>query len=1092
MKIIKLLTEYQENPIGLDEAAPAFSWQLTSDRQNVKQCAYQLRVRKERDQSEAWNTGRVATPRAANIVYEGAPLEPCERYGVSLHVWDEAGYTAEAEGFFETGLMNPSIDAWEGAEWIAAPRYSIMARTRGVFRIEATFRLADGANRAGIVFGANDYRLLDESLNEYGLAGENYIRYEINAAKQTLDIFRVGYAAEDRADTPFASVVLPEGLLSSDDGQFHTLNVLVSGNQAQAYLDGTAVDVPAGLCELSGRFLNPRGGNDVLTYPRLNEIGFFAGKKGKVLFRNLTVANVRAPGAVFIDERPADTAIFGALPVEDGCFVVHSRQITADPSTTAIPMLRRACTVREGLTRARLYVTARGIYEAAVNGKIITNSLLAPGLTQYDKRLQYQTYDVTQLLTPGENALGVTLASGWWSDAQTYTVANYNYFGDKEALLCKLVMEYADGSREVIVSEPEAWRYCGDGPWQYAGFFMGEQYDARQSALAAAYALPDFDDSAWEHPVVFKPTPIPAFYPGFGREWPAVNETEPLLIGGYDAPVRIVETRQAQQHITQSDRVHIYDFGQEMAGVPEITFHEKAGTRIYIRYGEMLYPDLPRYGRNIGRLMQENYRDAESTDVYICCGDPAGETYRPRFTFHGFRYVEVNGVTHASALHEVRAHQYSSITEFDGSFRSSDEMLNRFVENVKWSQRCNFINIPTDCPQRNERMGWVGDTHVFCNTALHNSNLKLFYERNLTAMTDLQDGEGRYPEIAPVGAGFGGVTYECATIFMAWELYQQYGDFRVLTRFYPGMKRYMDYMTGMGMPGFGRAERIGPLADWLAFDETDSWLMWNAFYYREAALMEKIAGLLGKAEDQARYAELKADIRRFWNYVFVEAETGRTLTSFGKLCDTQCSYALALAYGITDNPVRMSAHLARKVKENGYCVSTGFFGTGLLNRALSQNGYRDEAWWMLLQRKFPSWLYPVTQGATTIWEHWDSYTEENGFGGYNAMNSFNHYSLGSVLSWMYDEILGIQRQERYPGFSHFLLKPDVRMLDYASGSVASPAGTIESGWNRENGCIHYACTIPANTSATLVLPDGSKHELGSGHYEFTVPERIQK
>lgn len=798
MKITKLLTESMENPIGLDEAAPAFSWKLAALGRNVRQQAYQLRVQRESDQAEVWNTGRVSTACAANIAYAGAPLEPCQRYAVSLQVWDGAGHAADAEGFFETGLMNPSIAAWEGARWIAAPRCTVMARTRGVFRVEAAFRLADGADRAGIVFGANDYRLLDESLNEYGLAGENYIRYEVNAGMQTLDIYRVGYGPGDRADAPFASAALPAGLLDAE--HFHTLSVLVSGNQAQAYLDGRAVDVPAGLCELSGRVLNPRGGNDVLTYPRLNEIGFFAGEKGRVLFRNLTVANVRAPGAVYIDQRPGSTAIFPALPVEDGCFVVQNRQITADPSNTSIPMLRRDCTVREGLTRARLYITARGIYEAAVNGQIITNSLLAPGLTQLDRRLQYQTYDVTQLLTPGENTLDVTLASGWWSDAQTYTVANYNYFGDREALLCKLVMDYADGTRQVVVSQPETWRCTGDGPWQYAGFFMGEQYDARRRDMPCT----------WEQPVVYTPAPIPAFDPGFGREWPAVNEGEPLLIGGYDAPVRIVETRQARQHIRQSERVHIYDFQQEMAGVPEITFHEPAGTRIYIRYGEMLYPDLPRYGRNIGRLMQENYRDAESTDVYICRGDPDGETYRPRFTFHGFRYVELNGVTRAPALQEVKAHQYSSITQWDGSFHCSDELLNRFAENVKWSQRCNFISIPTDCPQRNERMGWAGDTHVFCHTALHNSNLQPFYLRNLQAMADLQEENGRYPEIAPVGAGFGGITYECATIFMAWELYQQYGDLRTLARFYPGMKRYMDYMAGLGMPGQGDASRIGP------------------------------------------------------------------------------------------------------------------------------------------------------------------------------------------------------------------------------------------------------------------------------------------
>lgn len=1092
MEIIKLLTEEQENPIGLDEATPAFSWQIASPQQNVMQVAYSLCVRKADDQQTVWQTGRIDAATAANILYAGAPLEGCQRYQVTLHVWDNHGQEAVREGFFETGLMDSSLAAWEGAAWIAAPRFSVMARTRGVFRIETTFRLTAGADRAGLVFGARDARLMDESLNEYGLAGENYIRYELNVSKQTLDIYRVGYALDDCADVPFASVPLPEGLLKTGDSAFHTLSVLVMGNHAQAFLDGTVIDQPQPHPQIPGRVLNPRGCNDVLTYPRLNEIGFFAGETGVVLFQNLRVANVRLPGAVFIDETPAggmhgDT-IFAALPVQEGCFALQHQQVTADPSNTSIPMLRRACPVRDGLTRARLYITARGIYEAVVNGHVITSSPLAPGLTQYDKRMQYQTYDVTKLLTPGENALGVTLSSGWWSDAQTFAVSHYNYFGDKEALLCKLVLEYADGQREVIVSDPNTWRYFGEGPWQYAGLFMGEQYDARHAALASAYALPGFDDSAWEHPVPYQPVTIPGYDPGFGSPWPTVNATEPLLIGGYDAPVHIVETRQATHHIQQSDHVHLYDFGQEMAGVPEITFHEAAGTRILIRCGEVLYPDMPRYGRNIGRLMQENYRDAESTDVYICAGLPEGETYRPRFTFHGFRYLEINGVTHAPQLSEVKAHQYSSITEFDGSFSSSDAVLNRFAENVKWSQRCNFINIPTDCPQRNERMGWVGDTHVFCNTALHNSNLKAFYERNLQAMADLQDDEGRYPEIAPIGGGFGGITYECATIFMSWELYQQYGDRRTLARFYPGMQRYMAYLSHMGMPGIGREDRIGPLGDWLAFDETDSWLMWNAFYYRAALLMEKIATVLSRTEDAHAYAILKSDIRRYWNRVFVDPETGRTRTSTGGMCDTQCSYALGICYEIADDPVRMGAHLARKVQENGHRVSTGFFGTGLVNKALSQHGYRDDAWQMLLQRAFPSWLYPVTQGATTIWEHWDSFTAENGFGEYNSMNSFNHYSLGSVLSWMYDEILGIQRLAEHPGFTHFRLQPDVRMLSYAHGRVASPAGPIESGWRRENGCIHYACTIPANTTATLHLPDGTVHALGSGHYEFTMQE----
>lgn len=1118
MEITRLLTEYQECPMGLEEETPVFSWEFSTKDKKEMQQAYQLQVWKQKDKTEVWNSGKTESTASYPIEYKGSPLEPCTEYGVRLTVWDKTGKRTEKESSFETGLRNPDIEAWEGAGWIAAPRYAVMARTRGVFCIETAFRMAEGANRAGIVFGEGDYRLEDAALNEYGLAGENYIRYEVNCQKENypvLQIYRVGYAPNDSSEIPFASVELINAetgkvlLTSKNREEFHTLSVLVSGNQARASLDGILIDAPMGGNALSGRVLNPRGSNDVLTYPRLNRIGFFAGGTGKVYFKNLTVSNVRAPGAVVIDETPSG-GLYGAASIFEGklaketvgfangdeetaeCFVLSGggtkgeNQVTADPSHTSIPMFRTTWEVKKSVERARLYLTSRGIYEAAINGTAVTNRLLAPGITQYDKRLQYQTYDVTGLLKEGKNGLGVVLSSGWWSDAQTFTVANYNYFGDREALLCKLVVEYADGTREVVVSNPETWQYYGEGPWQYAGLFLGEQYDARRSAIGKEFSLAEFETDGWEKPVTYRSEKIAAYNPGFGRSYPTVNETEPLIVGGYDAPVSVVEVRAAVKRVPTEGQSCLYDFGQEMAGVPELVFREPEGTKILIRYGEMLYPELPRYGKNAGHLMRENYRDAESTDVYICRGDADGEVYRPRFTFHGFRYLELHGVTNFPELCEVKALQYSSVTEFQGSFQCSEPLLNRFAENVRWSQLCNFINIPTDCPQRNERMGWAGDTHVFCRTALYNSNLKLFYERNLQAMADLQEEDGRYPEIAPIGGGFGGITYECATIFMAWELYQQYGDIRTLQRFYPGMKKYMDYMKHAGMPGIGREELVGPLSDWLAFQETDAWLMWNAFYYKEAVLMAKIAKLLEKDEDWWEYSELKKQIHCFWNRRFVEENTGRTLSADGTLCDTQCSYALALEFELTEQPEKIGQHLVRKVKENGYKVGTGFFGTGLLNPALSRTGHGDEAYQLLLQTEYPSWLYPVTQGATTIWEHWDSYTKERGFGEYNSMNSFNHYSLGSVLSWMYEEILGIQRQEEYPGFTHFLLKPDIRKLEYAQGSVASLAGKIESGWYRGEGKLKYHCTIPANTTATLVLPGQEAQELGSGRYEFEV------
>lgn len=1106
----KIFVEYMETPLGLDERAPRFSWKLDSDQKNTFQTSCRIRV-SESDGGECWDSGELITNESKGISYAGRELKPCTAYQVQVEVSDNFGRRTKGLTWFETGFLDGSMAPWEGAKWIGAPGFHVAADTRGVFVIESTFRLEAGSKRAGIVFGANDFRLLDRNQNEFGLEGENFIRFEICLSKDvpSLDIYRVGYAKEDSSEVPFASVPLVnfEGeekkavLTGENKYEFHTLKVVVDGNNSFTYLDDILIDAVEKEeffgKQVVGRTLNPRGFNDVLTYPRLNEIGFFAGGGDTAYFKNLTVKNLRAPGRTYINETPDGglndkKGIFSDIPVKEDCFLVESCQITENPSNMAIPMLRTVFMVDAGkkLAKARLYVTSRGIYDCRINGAEMTDRLLAPGLTQYDKRMNYQTYDITEKLQPGKNGIGVTLSSGWWSDAQTFVVKNYNYFGDKEALLAKLVLTYEDGSIEAAVTNTADWKYFGEGPYRYAGFFLGEQYDARVSHIYETYSLAEFDDRDWEAPAEETVTAMEELCTmpvGFGRTWPAVHENPPELIGGYDAPVYVVDTRCAKTRVKQAEGVYLYDLGQEMAGVPRIHFREKPGTRIILRYAEVLYPDMPEYAGNEGRIMLENYRDASSTDIYICRGDEDGEVYQPRFTFHGYRYIEISGVTNPPVAEEVESLQYSSVREFEGSFVSSHQLLNRFTENVHWSQLCNFINIPTDCPQRNERMGWAGDTHVFCRTALQNSDLKLFYERNLQAMADLQTAEGQFPEIAPVGGGFGGITYECATIFMAWELYQQYGDLRTLERFYPGMKKYMDYMKDKGLPGKGDFSKVGPLGDWLAPEETDVQLLWNAFYYREAVLMEKIAGLLEDSQAAAEYRKLAADCRTYWNETFVDPVSKKTRAQDGSPCDTQCSYVLGLEYGVMGDRAQAAEHLIRKTRERKHTVGTGFFGTGLINQALSKIGAKEDAYKLMLMTDFPSWLYPVTQGATTIWEHWDSYTEENGFGGQNAMNSFNHYSLGSVLSWLYSDVLGIKRQEAYPGYGHFTLEPIIGSLDWAAGSVASPYGTIKSSWKKEEGTLVYQCEIPVNTKASLRLSDGCKEDLGSGCYEFRIP-----
>lgn len=1115
LNIRELFVEYQKEPIGLDERKPRFSWILESDETKVLQSACWIRVVERETGKEVWDSGQLFSDVSTGISYEGAPLLPCREYEVQVEIQDQYGNRTKKKTWFETGFLKDSLEAWDGAEWIGSPEYCVCAKNRGVFILETEFRLEPGSRRAGVVFGAGDYRLLDHRKNELGIEGENYIRYEINLSdreKATLDIYRVGYAPEDRKDVPFVSVPLVNAqgeekhpvITKENAEKFHTLRIEVEGNCAYAYVDDVRVDavterLPWGTIT-AGRMLNPRGRNDVLTYPHLNEIGFFAGEGDRAYFKYLKVRNMRCPANFFIWETPegnldGQKSLFhGKVSVEDGCFVMENGQITADPSHTSIPMFRSNFTVKKEkkLKKARLYLTSRGIYECRVNGKKITERLLPPGLTQYDKRLNYQTYDITEKLNSGKNSIGVTLSSGWWSDAQTFVVKNYNFFGDRESFLAKMLLTYEDGTEEVFVTNTEDWKYYGEGPYLYAGLFQGECFDGRKAELYETYSRADFDDRTWKNPVKVKPVRIEESrtFPGnFGRPWPTVNDSEPKLLGEYDAPVYVVEERCARTRREIEPGVYLYDLKQEMAGVPRITFHkEEEGTVAVIRYAEVLYPDLPEYQGNEGKIMVENYRDAGSTDFYIC-GGREEECYQPKFTFHGYRYIEISGIKNPPKPEEVVSLQYSSIREFQGSFQSSHPLLNRFAENVKWSQKCNFINIPTDCPQRNERMGWAGDTHVFCHTALQNAPLKQFYERNLQAMRDLQTEKGQFPAIAPIGGGFGGLTYECATFLIAWELYQQYGDVRTLETCYPSMKRYLHYLEDQGMLEGGDFEKLGMLGDWLAPEETDLSLMGNAFYYRILFLLEKIAGILKQEEDRLKYEELASKVKAFWNETYIDRKTGRTCAKDGTICDTQCSYVLALEYGVAEDRKNAGRQLLRKVQEKKYTVGTGFFGTGLLNLALTDIGATEEAYKLMLQTAYPSWLYPVTQGATSIWEHWDSYTEEKGFGGQNAMNSFNHYSLGSVLSWMYQVILGIRRDEEQPGYRHFMLKPEIGPLDFAKGSISVPQGIIRAGWKKENGQVIYVCEIPVNTTATLYFPDGRKEELGSGTYERILKEK---
>lgn len=1046
----------------IDEKNPVFAWKLESEKNNVLQESYRILMGSAYGKSDMWDSGEKASDASDGVAYGGRTLSPCTEYYVKLAVKNNFGEYAEREAKFETAFLCDDVSAWDGAEFIGVPEYYVCSEAIGIFSLETEMAI-EGCGQAGIMFGADDYRLENRELNEMRVEGENYILICVVKTKLSavLAVFRVGYSAEDKKEVPLASVKLP----AEAEGSVYRLKLDVTGNCVNIHVNGVFAERVQ---------LNPLGDNDVTTFPRLGNLGYYAGKQTRVHFDGIKCRFLREPSHLFF---ACDTGKGIDIWADENTVIKRK------PDCHALPMLRRNFTAAGRMKRARLYVAARGIYECRINGKAVSDEYFAPGASHFDKRLYYQTYDVTSLIGEGENGIGFTLSSGWWSGSQTFVLGCYNLWGDRESVMAKLVLMYEDGAREVIVTNQRDWDYYGEGAYKFAGFFQGERLDGRQLAEYFDFSRPDFTSSQLKKPALITPDIIPEYnpLPGFFRKFPEMNRTIPKFTGKSHCPVRAAEEIPAVTVASPAKGVYIYDLGQEIAGVCKIKLNGKRGETAVIRYAEMLYPALPEYGELAGRLLVANLRDASSTDKYILSGG-GEEVYSPKFTFHGFRYIEISGVENPPKPGDVIGAQLSSVHEITGKVETDNALLNRFVKNVKYSQLCNFISIPTDCPQRNERMGWAGDTHVFCKTANLGADTKTFYLRYLEALRDGQEENGNLPEIAPVGGGFGGITYGSAMAFIVNDLYDFCADKRIISDNYAAMKKYMDYLSGHDLPG---GADMGPLDDWLALEKTDSRLVWNAFYGRDCALMARFADILGLTDDRALYAEKFRAAKEYFGRTFFDAEKGVTLNMDGMVGDTMGGYAIALAYGMLDgeNMKKAQQRLAQKARESGYKITTGFFGTGLVNPMLSEGGFGADAYCMLTQTGFPGWLYPVTQGATTIWERWDGYTVERGFGGMNTMNSFNHYSLGSVLSWLYEYALGIRHAKGKAGFQKFIIKPDFVGFGKICGGFDTPYGRIESSYEAVGGRVKFDCVVPVNTEAEIILPDETR-KVGSGRYSF--------
>lgn len=700
---------------------------------------------------------------------------------------------------------------------------------------------------------------------------------------------------------------------------------------------------------------------------------------------------------------------------------------------------------------ARLYITAKGIFEPWLNGNRVAEDWLTPGWTDYTKRLEYLTYDITEQLRRGENVFGAIVADGWYCGYLSLR-STRNHYGTEPALLAMLRMVDADGNINIIGSGEE-W-YGSDGPLRSADLYMGEVYDSRKKnpLIDSPY---DFSD--WQKVDVIKP------------------ESSPKLEGKQMPPTRAVEVISAISMAESAGGGHVFDFGQNLVGVVRLKVSAPCGTRITLRYAEMLNED--------GSVYTENLRSAKSTDVYICSGN-GKETYQPRFTFHGFRYVELTGDV-IPALDALTAVVIQTDLVPTGYFSCSHTLVNKLQQNIQWGQRGNFLEIPMDCPQRDERLGWTGDAQIFCRTATFNYDVSSFFRKWMTDVRDAQYEDGSYPDVAPdllrvsndmlnripPHPHSGNAAYAEAGVICPWIIYERYGDKRILEENYAAMCRWIDYQIATSTGYICPPTSYG---DWLATDAVKpAWaptpceLVGTAYFAYTADIMAKIALVLEKLDDARFFSQTRKNVVAAFQHNFVTA-SGRVVG------DTQTGYLLALGFDLIPEELVDAAgsYLIQSLARRNNHLSTGFVGTPLLCPVLSRINRKDLAYQVLLNDGYPSWLFPVKNGATTIWERWNSWTPEDGFGEVN-MNSFNHYAYGAIGEWLYGNVAGIESDPDAPGFKHVYLRPELGPgLTFAEARLESPYGLITSAWKISDGNWTWRVAIPPNTTATILLPEG--------------------
>lgn len=1000
----RLRCELLENPIGLDRPRPRLSWVLEAGRRGARQTAWQIIAattpeKLARDDGDLWDSGKVKSNRSVHIPYSGRALGSGERCLWKVRAWDEtdrvSAYSEPA--FFEIALLH-GFD--RTAQWIGH-RPEQPDRTRHSIEDAHWIWADDEPERAG-----GDRVFFRRVFDIPGSGSIRSARLSI-AASSAFDLWINGEwidppGEENKRWTGFNAIDLGPRLkagsnlialsvdrtgTSAEDGLLASLDLLLSRNATLVI--GTDRQWRAAATQ------QPDWADPACDDARWSEAFERAAFGASALDRVVTI------------DRPAPCA--------------H---------------LRLGFTIEKSIVRARLFATARGVYEMRLNGQRVGTAHFAPGWTDYTQRIQYQTYDVTGLLARGPNALGAIVGDGWYAGAVGFFARRHHYGPYPLGLLAQLQIEFTDGSSSTITTD-ERWTASG-GPILSSDFLSGEVYDARREM--PGWDRAGFDRSAWKAVTVLE-KPTAALVAQCAPAVEKVLEIEPVAVT-HPAPGEA-----------------LFDMGQNMVGWVRLTVRGEAGDRVTLRFAEVVDKD--------GRIYTDNLRGAACTDTYILKGGGI-EIFEPRFTYHGFRHVEVTGLRAEPDVDAITGIVVHSAMAMAGSFSCSSAMVNRLVSNIVWSQRGNFVDVPTDCPQRDERLGWLGDAQIFAPTACYNMDTAAFFSKWLNDVVDAQSAQGAFPDVAPrlVAETDGAPAWGDAGVIVPWTCLLFYEDRDLVERLFGAMEKWIAYIVE-GNPDLIWTERTGNnYGDWVSIDaETPKEVLATAYLAQSAHLLSRMALAIDRRDGKERYGALFEQIRQAFNRAFVDCE-GRIKG------DTQTGYTLALRFDLLPGALR--AHAAQRlvddIEAKGWRISTGFVGVGHILPVLARFGHMDVAYRLLLSEEFPSWGHCIRQGATTIWERWDGFTEEKGFQD-PRMNSFNHYALGSVGAWLFGSVAGIRPDRERPGFERILIEPRPGGgLTHAKARYDSIRGTIECAWTKEKDRLRINVTIPANTTALIRIP----------------------